>query len=149
VAALVSSDGGQDPVDGAIRAPAVKETASDLPKLTKFVPFDLATKMSEATATDPGGDTVRAVKGAFAAVAGLMQPDPDAAKTANELEANGFRTSRRHHEEARRSRDRQPDMVCRPAGSDSGLTRAPVNDLCAFSSARAISLSACIYNALC
>ena len=91
VAALASSDGGQDPVDGAIRAAAAKKAASDLPKLIKFVPFDPATKMSEATATDPGGATVRAVKGAFAAVAELTQSDPDAAKTANELEAKGFR----------------------------------------------------------
>ena len=91
VAALASSDGGQDPVDGAIRAAAAKKAASDLPKLIKFVPFDPATKMSEATATDPGGATVRAVKGAFAAVAGLTQPSPDASKTANELEAQGFR----------------------------------------------------------
>lgn len=91
VAALASSDGGQDPVDGAIRAAAAKKAASDLPKLTKFVPFDPGTKMSEATATDPGGATVRAVKGAFAAVAGLTQSAPDASKTANELEAKGFR----------------------------------------------------------
>ena len=91
VAALASSDGGQDPVDGAIRAAAAKKAASDLPKLVKFVPFDPGTKMSEATATDPGGATVRAVKGAFAAVAGLTQPAPDASKTANELEAKGFR----------------------------------------------------------
>jgi H+-transporting ATPase len=91
VAALASSDGGQDPVDGAIRAAAAKKTAADLPKLIKFVPFDPATKMSEATATNPGGVTVRAVKGAFAAVAGLTQPDPEAAKTANDLEAKGFR----------------------------------------------------------
>ena len=47
--------------------------------------------MSEATATDPGGATVRAVKGAFTAVAGLTQAPPDASKTANELEAKGFR----------------------------------------------------------
>src|ERR1700683_646349 len=91
VAALASSNGGQDPVDGAIRAAATKKAASDLPKLVKFVPFDPGTKMSEATATDPGGATVRAVKGAFAAVAGLTQPAPDASKTANELEAKGFR----------------------------------------------------------
>jgi H+-transporting ATPase len=91
VAALASSDGGQDPVDGAIRAAAAKKAASDLPKLVKFVPFDPATKMSEATATDPGGATVRAVKGAFSAVAKLTQSDPDAAKTANDLEAKGFR----------------------------------------------------------
>jgi H+-transporting ATPase len=91
VAALASSDGGQDPVDGAIRAAAAKKAATDLPKLVKFVPFDPATKMSEATATDPGGATVRAVKGAFAEVAKLTQSDPDAAKTANDLEAKGFR----------------------------------------------------------
>ncbi|MGD1097167.1 MAG: HAD-IC family P-type ATPase, partial [Bryobacteraceae bacterium] len=91
LAALASSDGGQDPVDVAIRAEAAKKVASDLPKLIKFIPFDPGTKMSEATATDPAGATVRAVKGAFAAVAGLTQPAPDASKTANELEAQGFR----------------------------------------------------------
>jgi H+-transporting ATPase len=91
VAALASSDGGDDPVDGAIRAAAAKTPASDLGKLIKFVPFDSATKMSEATATDPAGAIVRAVKGAFAAVSGLTQSDPDAAKTDNDLEAKGFR----------------------------------------------------------
>jgi H+-transporting ATPase len=91
VAALASSDGGQDPVDGALRAAAAKKAATDVPKLVKFVPFDPGTKMSEATATDAGGATVRAVKGAFSVVAALTQPDPDAAKTANELEAQGFR----------------------------------------------------------
>ena len=90
-AALASADGGQDPVDGAIRAAAAKKVVSDLPKLVKFVPFDPGTKMSEATATDPGGATVRAVKGAFAVVAGPTQSAPDASKTANELEAQGFR----------------------------------------------------------
>jgi len=94
-AALASSDGGQDPVDGAIRAAAAKKAASDLGKLIKFVPFDPATKMSEATVTDSkgaaGGATVRAVKGAFASVAALTQSDPEAAKTANELQAKGFR----------------------------------------------------------
>jgi H+-transporting ATPase len=90
LAALASSDGGQDPVDAAIRA-AAKKTASDLPQLIKFVPFDPATKMSEATAADPGGASVRAVKGAFSAVASLTPSAPDASKTAGELEAQGFR----------------------------------------------------------
>ena len=90
LAALASSDGGQDPVDAAIRT-AAKKTASDLPQLIKFVPFDPATKMSEATATDPGGASVRVVKGASAAVTGLTQSAPDASKTAGELEAQGFR----------------------------------------------------------
>jgi H+-transporting ATPase len=91
LAALASSDGGQDPVDAAIRAAAAKKTAADLPKLIKFVPFDPGTKMSEATATDPGGASLRVVKGAFAAVAGLAAPDPDASKTTSELEAQGYR----------------------------------------------------------
>jgi len=91
MAALASSDGGDDPVDGAIRAAATKKPASDLPKLIKFIPFDPATKMSEATASDPSGTTIRAVKGAFAAVAALTPPAPDASKTANDLEAQGFR----------------------------------------------------------
>jgi H+-transporting ATPase len=95
LAALASSDGGQDPVDAAIRAAAAKQVASDLPKPIKFVPFDPGTKMSEATATDPGGASVRVVKGAFTAIAGLVpsasDAAPDASKTASELEAKGFR----------------------------------------------------------
>jgi H+-transporting ATPase len=74
LAALASSDGGQDPVDGAIRSAAQGKAASDAPKLLEFVPFDPATKMSEATAVGPDGVTQRIVKGAFAAVIGLAQP---------------------------------------------------------------------------
>ena len=91
MAALASSDGGQDPVDAAIRSAAAQSAASDLPKLRQFVPFDPATKMSEATAVEASGATVRAVKGAFAAVAGLTPAMPDALTAANELEAQGFR----------------------------------------------------------
>jgi H+-transporting ATPase len=91
IAALASSDGGQDPVDAAIRSAAAQTVASDLPNLSKFVPFDSATKMSEATAVDPSGASVRVVKGAFAAVTGLAGASPDASTTANQLEAQGFR----------------------------------------------------------
>jgi H+-transporting ATPase len=91
LAALASSDSGQDPVDTAIRTAAASKAAADLPKLVKFIPFDPGTKMSEATATDSGGGTVRAVKGAFAVVAGLAESSPDASATANQLEAQGFR----------------------------------------------------------
>ena len=45
-AALASSDGGQDPVDGAIRAAAAKSGIADPPKRTRFIPFDPATKMA-------------------------------------------------------------------------------------------------------
>jgi H+-transporting ATPase len=91
LAALASSDGGQDPVDGAIRAAAAHKAISDAPKLIKFAPFDPAKKMSEATATDSTGSTQRIVKGAFAAVVGLAQPSPVAAAAAKELEGKGFR----------------------------------------------------------
>jgi H+-transporting ATPase len=91
LAALASSDGGQDPVDGAIRAAAATKAISDAPKLVKFAPFDPAKKMSEATATDSTGGTQRIVKGAFAAVVGLAQPSPAAAAAAKELEGKGFR----------------------------------------------------------
>jgi H+-transporting ATPase len=91
MAALASSDGGQDPVDAAVRSAANQSIAADLPKLGQFVPFDSATKMSEATAIDSNGATIRAVKGAFAAVVGLTQPSPEASATADQLEAQGFR----------------------------------------------------------
>jgi H+-transporting ATPase len=91
LAALASSDGGQDPVDGAIRAAASGNAVSDAPKLIKFVPFDPATKMSEATVADPGGGTRHVVKGAFAAVVHLTPASTDAASASKELEDKGFR----------------------------------------------------------
>ncbi len=91
LAALASSDGGQDPVDGAIRAAAAGKSISDAPKLVKFEPFDPAKKMSEATTTDSTGGTQRIVKGAFAVVIGLAQPSPAGAALAKELEGKGFR----------------------------------------------------------
>ena len=91
IAALASSEGGQDSVDVAVRAASAKTPAADLPKLNKFVPFDPATKMSEATAVDSSGAAVRAVKGAFAAVITLTQTSPDASTIADQLEAKGFR----------------------------------------------------------
>jgi H+-transporting ATPase len=91
LAALASSDGGQDPVDGAIRASASKAAAANMPTLVKFVPFDPATKMSEASVTDQGGAALRAVKGAYAAVSAIAETSPDASATASQLEGQGFR----------------------------------------------------------
>ncbi len=89
LAALASSDGGQDPVDAAIRTAA--RAAAGTPRLVKFVPFDPAVKMAEALAVDAAGGPQRVVKGAFAAVAGLTQSAPDAAAMAHGLESQGFR----------------------------------------------------------
>jgi len=91
MAALASSEGGQDPVDEAIRAAASHKPASQLPKLAAFVPFDPVKKTSEATATDERGSAVRIVKGAFTAVVALTAPSPAAAAIADELEKQGFR----------------------------------------------------------
>jgi H+-transporting ATPase len=91
VAALASSDGGQDPVDMAIRSAAAKNNTANPPKLTKFIPFDPSKKMSEATAVDANGGTLRVVKGAFAEVLKLTESMPTAAATAHELEEKGFR----------------------------------------------------------
>ena len=91
LAALASSDGGQDPVDGAIRAAAARKRVSDALKLVNFVPFDPAKKLSEASATDSIGATQRIVKGAFAAVIGLTHTSPIAAAAAKELEDQGLR----------------------------------------------------------
>jgi H+-transporting ATPase len=91
LAALASSDGGEDPVDGAIRAAAQAKAVSDAPKLVKFDAFDPAKKMSEAAATDAAGAPLRIVKGAFAVVTALAQTAPAAVAVAKALEDKGFR----------------------------------------------------------
>jgi len=91
LAALASSDGGQDSVDAAIRSAASHKPVSGLPKLTNFVPFDPGKKISEAMTTDVKGGQERIVKGAFTAVTGLTVPAPTAAAIADELEKQGFR----------------------------------------------------------
>ena len=91
MAALASSEGGQDSVDAAIRSAASKKPAKDLPKLATFVPFDPAKKTSEATATDANGAAVRIIKGAYTAVVAFTAPSPSAAAIVDELEKQGFR----------------------------------------------------------
>jgi H+-transporting ATPase len=91
LAALASSEGGKDPVDMAIRSAAAAKPAADLPKLTRFTPFDPATKMAEAALVDAAGAASRVVKGAFAAVMPLTQAAAADPSAEPELEAKGFR----------------------------------------------------------
>jgi H+-transporting ATPase len=91
MAALASSDGGQDPVDAAIRSAAAAKPDSNPPTLTKLVPFDPATKMSEAQGASSDGSVLRVVKGAFAVVIKLTPPSAAASAKAAELETQGFR----------------------------------------------------------
>jgi H+-transporting ATPase len=91
LAALASSDGGQDPVDGAVRTAALARGALGGPKRTGFTPFDPARKMSEATFVDAVGNEQRVVKGAFAAVAAISETATEAAVQAEKLEKIGYR----------------------------------------------------------
>jgi H+-transporting ATPase len=91
LAALASSDGGQDPVDVAIRNAASQKPIRDKLALVSFVPFDPATKRSEATARQADGATTKVFKGAFAVIAGMSQSPPEAALKIGELQAKGFR----------------------------------------------------------
>jgi len=91
MAALASSDGGDDSVDTAIRSASSHKPVYDLPKLSKFIPFDPAKKISEATASDASGAVQRIIKGASTVVAGMTSPSPIAAGIAEQLEKQGFR----------------------------------------------------------
>ena len=90
LATLASADGGQDPVDAAVRA-APHNEIQDGPKLVKFIPFDPAKKISEATATEGDGRTLYIVKGAYGTVAALTQPSSPGPSAADGLEKQGFR----------------------------------------------------------
>jgi H+-transporting ATPase len=91
LAAMASSDGGQDPVDAAIRAAAARQKIPETPRLIDFIPFDPANKRSEATFADSSGVTQRVVKGAVSAILDLAPPSTTATATAKDLESQGFR----------------------------------------------------------
>jgi H+-transporting ATPase len=91
LAALASSEGGQDPVDQSIRSAAEHKPSAGLPTLFKLTPFDPSTRMAEAAAVDAAGATLRVVKGAFASIIKLTGAGPADPALEPELEAKGFR----------------------------------------------------------
>ncbi|WP_264161757.1 HAD-IC family P-type ATPase [Burkholderia anthina] len=91
LAALASAEGGEDPVDTAIRAAAASRIVADAPKLVNFTAFDPAKKLSEASAVDSAGRSCRIVKGAFSVVAAMTGSSPEAASMATDFEGQGFR----------------------------------------------------------
>ena len=92
LAALASSEADQDPVDAAIRrAAAEARPGGATARRVRFVPFDPATRMSEALAVDPDGQEVRIVKGAFAAVAEVAEVPAEARNRVDDLAARGHR----------------------------------------------------------
>jgi H+-transporting ATPase len=91
LAALASSDGGQDPVDAAVRAAAAHQPVRDEPELVNFLAFDPTVKRSEATIREANGTITRVVKGAFAVVQGLSQLSPACSAIVDVLQAKGCR----------------------------------------------------------
>ena len=98
LAALASSEGGQDPVDGAIRAAAATSASrasvvGDITSLvlSRFIPFDPASKTAEAITQTSDGRVVRIVKGAFGTVGTLAAAPEGAARAVDELAAQGYR----------------------------------------------------------
>src|SRR5579863_422577 len=91
LASLASSDGGQDPVDAAVRAAAARQPATDKLELVRFIPFDPVVKRSEATVREANGVVVRVVKGAFTVVQGLSHPSPACSSVVDVLQAKGYR----------------------------------------------------------
>jgi len=96
LAALASSDGGEDPVDAAIRTAAIRAAAArqpvtDEPELVNFLAFDPTLKRAESTVREVNGAVARVVKGAFAVVEGLSQSSSACSAIVDELQAKGYR----------------------------------------------------------
>ncbi len=91
LAALASSDGGQDPVDAAIRLKSADQAVTDAPTLVSFLAFDPETKRAEATARQADGQVLYIVKGAYAAIQALAAPSLELPPCVAEMEAKGSR----------------------------------------------------------
>ena len=91
LAAMASSDGGQDPVDGAIRSAAAGKMPPEALTLKDFTAFDPDSKMSKAVASDGKGQEYRIVKGAFAVIIKLTPPSEAASTAADAMQQEGFR----------------------------------------------------------
>jgi H+-transporting ATPase len=90
LAALASAEADHDPVDAAILRAARRPGGVTEPRV-RFVPFDPATRMSEAVVLDHHGVEVRIVKGAFAAVAEVADVPGEARRLLDDLTASGHR----------------------------------------------------------
>ena len=97
LASLASSEADQDPIDAAIRSAAIRSAATDASspgtteQLTRFVPFDPASKTSEAFALDRHGKELRIIKGAFEVIASAAEVPADARRQVDDLAGQGHR----------------------------------------------------------
>lgn len=91
LAALASSEADQDPIDAAVRKTAHDAAAGTGERLVRFVPFDPATRVSEAFTLERGGGVLRIAKGAFQAIANAAATPEHARGRADELAGQGHR----------------------------------------------------------
>ena len=91
LAALASSEGGQDLIDAAVRAAAEVAGRDTTERLVRFVPFDPQTKTSEAFALDRNGNEIRIAKGAFEVIGKLAEAPADSRRRIDALAAQGYR----------------------------------------------------------
>ena len=92
LAALASSEEDQDSIDAAIRGAAARsQDTHSKERLLRFVPFDPATKSSEAFAVDGGGLELHITKGAFEVVARVAEVPTDARHLVDDLAQRGNR----------------------------------------------------------
>jgi H+-transporting ATPase len=91
LAALASSEADQDPIDVAVCAAArdVGDNTTEQP--TRFVPFDPATKSSEAFVVGQDGIERRIIKGAFEVISKLAQPVDEVRPLVKSLAEQGHR----------------------------------------------------------
>ncbi len=90
-AALASSEGGQDPVDEAVRRAAQGNRVLASFSLLSFEPFDPALKRTKALVLDQSGEKQEIVKGAPHLIASTGSAAPDALAAADQMAAQGHR----------------------------------------------------------
>jgi len=90
-AALACDDATQDPIDLAIlNAARARGLLQNVPRRLRFIPFDTASKRSEAL-FEQDGQTLRVLKGAPAAMVALAADAPDSSAEVERLSAGGYR----------------------------------------------------------
>ncbi len=91
LAARASAPADQDPIDRAVRAAAPEQAANALGRLVSFVPFDPATKMSEAVVVAGDGQERQIVKGAFERISRIAEAPDGARQSVDALAGEGHR----------------------------------------------------------
>lgn len=91
LAALASSEADQDPIDAAVCAAAKAAPHDTTERLVRFVPFDPATKSSEAFVVDQDATERRIIKGAFEVISMVAEVVGEASALVKSYAEQGHR----------------------------------------------------------